>query len=288
MEFETKVWVVDWEIAKVGEIESRCYSKRFYTFESALKCARQISREIDISPCIEEMRNVDGFEYRNKMADFIETLITNCAFFSNASDIPYSFDPKDYKVPFNSLGYKKTDFSNGKDFVIDKTKYGGIVFKYGHGAEYTIKTDVKYLTEGGSCNINSTFNFKFYCANTDELNDGQISNLTLSLKRSLQKNKVRHSVKILEVLRQSNEPLTQTEIMKLTRINDRKTVWRNVKKLREAGYDIRRDDDLKYYIPKTSEVLTLKDIALIRESIELNTQIPLEEKERIIALLSKI
>ena len=311
MEFETKVWDVSWKITKVGENNTFIGQESFNTFETALKKAREISGKIDISPCLAAMRNDDGFEYRNKMADFIELLINNCAFFKDRVDIP-SLDPKDYNVPTSSFGYKKQDTHIGKDFKIEKPKTREIYFKYFHDAEYNIKTNIEYLDDiredlkhlvklksslqstygvrsyTERSKLNSGFTFNFYCENETALSYGQISKMTISLKNSIQKNKTRHSVKILEVLRQSNKPLRICDIVELTKIHDRKTITRNISKLIDSGFDIRCNENKGYYIPKVEEILTKTDMEIIRQSVELNRSISPEEKERLILLLLKL
>lgn len=310
MEFETQVWNVSWRITKIGENNNIIGQKSFNTFEAALKLAREISKKIDISPCLAAMRNDEGFEYRNKMADFIELLISNCAFFKERSDIP-SLDPKNYSVPTSSFGYKKQDTHVGKDFKIEQTKPREIYFKYFHDAEYNIRTNIEYLddiredlkhlvklksslqsTYGARSytersKLKSGFTFSFYCENESALSYGQISKMTISLKNSIQENKTRHSVKILELLRQSDKPLRICEIIKLAKISDRKTITRNISKLIDSGFDIRCDENKGYYIPKPEEILTTNDMEIIRQSVELNRNISAEEKERLIRLLLK-
>jgi hypothetical protein len=60
---------------------------------------------------------------------------------------------------------------------------------------------------------------------------------------------------------------------------------RNISKLIDSGFDSERDENKGYYIPKSKEILTSKDMQLIRESIDLNCRISPEEKNRIIQLL---
>ena len=136
--------------------------------------------------------------------------------------------------------------------------------------------------------------FRFNSENESFLNEGDISFLEIMLERkkkkvcSSGKYSIKHSVQILELLRKNDNPLRICDIVELTGICDRRTIVRNISKLIDSGFDIRRDENKGYYIPKAQEILTSKDIQLIRESIELNCRISPEEKERILQLLLKL
>ena len=300
MEIETIVWDVEWEIYICGVVKPKHGRRRFRTFEGAIKTARRIVSEINIAPSLhlQNIRKGEHSIYRNAMADFIEKLISNTAIFETKSDIP-SFLPEDYPpnvdktlIPLPDDAVNKTyyDAIDNKEnsFTIKKIQNDKkILFIYPYGPEYCIKTDLLFLDQGFSYKYDS-FKFEFYCNKKDALMQNDLVSMELTLQKRVESSKAKYSALILETLRQSDVPLSYNEIISRTRIWDRKAIWRNVKKLQEAGFDIRQDDKHRYYLPKTEEILSYKDRQIIKDSIALNPNITFEEKERLMELLSKI
>ena len=283
MDVKTTVWTVHWKMNKIGgaPIDE---SQTFMTFTSALSFARQLSSEIDISQCLDFMRNNNSLVYQKTMADLIEKVIVKCGFLDYKEDIP-SLDPQDYsgcsqvKLPTNINNFS---MKFEEDFIY---------FKYLDQCQ--LKARIYFLSEHPE-NLTLLTLFKFRCENKSFLNEGDISFLEIMLERkkkkvcSSGKYSIKHSVQILESLRKNDNPLRICDIVELTGIRDRRTIVRNISKLIDSGFDIRRDENKGYYIPKTKEILTSKDMQLIRESIDLNCRISPEDKERIISLLSRL
>ena len=167
------------------------------------------------------------------------------------------------------------------------------MFKYLSHAKHNLKTSVYFLSENPE-KLSLLTLFRFSCENESILSEGDISFLEIMLERkkkkvcSSGKYSIKHSVQILELLRKSDKPLRICDIVELSGIRDRRTIMRNISKLIDSGFDIRRDENKGYYIPKSKEILTSKDMQLIRESIDLNCRISPEEKNRIIQLLLKL
>lgn len=303
MDVKTTVWTVHWKMNKIG-LSQINESQTFMTFTSALSFARQLSSEIDISPCLNFMRNDNSLVYQKTMADLIEKVIVKCGFLDYKEDIP-SLDPRDYsgcsqiKLPTNINNFSM------------KFKEDFIYFKYLDHAKYQLKTRIYFLSEHPE-NLTLLTLFRFHCGNESFLNEGDISFLEIMLERrnkkicpsgnstidySVSKSSIdhpvgkytiKHSVQILELLRKNDNPLRICDIVELAGIRDRRTIMRNISKLIASGFDIRRDENKGYYIPKTKEIFTSKDMQLIQESIKLNPQISPEDKERIISLLSRL
>lgn len=303
MDDKITVWTVYWKMNKIGFSQIN-ESQTFTTFTSALSFARQLSSEIDISQCLGFMRNDNSLLYQRAMADVIEKVIVKCGFLDYKEDIP-SLDPKDYASC--SRVNSSTHINN---FSI-KFKDEFIYFKYLDHAKYQLKTRIYYLSEHPE-NLTLLTLFRFHCENESFLNEGDISFLEIMLDRRnkkicpsgnstidysvskssidhpVGKYSIKHSVQILELLRKSDKPLRICDIVELTGIRDRRTIMRNISKLIDSGFDIGRDENKGYYIPKAKEILTSKDMQLIRDSIDLNCRISPEEKERLIRLLLKL
>jgi biotin operon repressor len=289
MDDKITVWTVYWKMNKIGFSQIN-ESQTFTTFTSALSFARQLSSEIDISQCLGFMRNDNSLLYQRAMADLIEKVIVKCGFLDYKEDIP-SLDPKGYaNSPCIETKTKSTDTNN--DFSITyNDRY--VNFKYLRHAEHKLKTSVYFLSEHPE-KLSLLTLFRFGCENESILHEGDISFLEIILERkkkkvcSSGKYSIKHSVQILELLRKSDKPLRICDIVELTGIRDRRTIMRNISKLIDSGFDIGRDENKGYYIPKAKEILTSKDMQLIRESIDLNCRISPEEKERLMQLLLKI
>ena len=302
MELNKKVWDVTWTIHRCGETEGEHGRRRFRTFEGGKKKTQSVIADTlskgDILPYLNRIRKGENSAYRNAMADFIEKLISNGAMFASKSDIP-SLLPEDYprdkrkqsSVLFDDAGNKIEDDEfdgNENRFKIKwNATANNLYFRYPHGADRRILTNM-LLLDTPLLNSHIYFKFSYYCDNKEFLNPNDIENFTITFKSGIEHNKAKHSAQILEALKQSNEPITNTELQRLTGIGDRKAIWRNIKKLQDAGFDIQQDDKHKYYMPKTKDILSYKDIQIIKDSIMLNPNITVEEKERLIELLEKI
>ena len=315
MDDKITVWTVYWKMNKIG-FSPIADNQTFTTFTSALRFACQLSAEIDISQCLGFMRNDNSLLYQRAMADLIEKVIVKCGFLDYKEDIP-SLDPKDYASC--SRVNSSTHINNFSIKFKDKFIY----FKYLDHAKFQLKTRIYFLSEHPE-KLSLLTLFRFGCENESILHEGDISFLEIMLERkkkkvcssgnekesvlnegdissseirleckkkkvcSSGKYSIKHSVQILELLRKSDKPLRICDIVILAKISDRRTITRNISKLIDSGFDIRRDENKGYYIPKSKEILTTNDMEIIRQSVELNRNISTEEKERLIQLLLKI
>lgn len=302
MELNKKVWDVTWTIHRCGETEGEHGRRRFRTFEGGKKKTQSVIADTlskgDILPYLNRIRKGENSAYRNAMADFVEKLISNGAMFASKSDIP-SLLPEDYprdkrkqsSVLFDDAGNKIEDDEFDGDENRFKIKRNSttkqLYFRYPHGADRRILTDI-VLLDNPSINSHIYLKFEFYCDNKKLLRLNDIAQFSITFKSGIEYNKAKYSAQILEALKQSNEPITNTEIKRLTGIGDRKAIWRNIKKLQDAGFDIQQDDKHRYYLPKTKDVLSYYDMQIIKDSITLNPNITVEDKERLIELLEKI
>lgn len=305
MEFKTQVWDVQWKIYRYGVDEPECTQRRFRTFEGAQKKTQELISEkfsdgIDLLSYLQELRKGPHTSYRIAIADFIEKLILSGAFFESKKQIP-SFSAKDYPCDkynkYKNINIWRDDAGNqiedneiytaeNKFEIFGSPHPENMTFRYPHGAYPKIRTDIHILDKKSS-NRYISFSFQFKFIRKEMLEYGQISEFVVTLRDGFETNKSTYSAQILELLKRSDKPLKQHEIAEIIGV-DRKTVWRNIGALVEAGAKIEKDEHNAYYLSQTGDRLSYEDIDIIKKSIVLNPNISTEEKERLMELLSKI
>lgn len=306
MEFRTITWKVDLEIQRIGIDEIEHISKEFQTFERAQKEAQKIisdqfSNNINLAPYLKELRKGTHISYRNAIADFMEQLLSSGLIFNSRKEIPSSIYRKDYPPDihnkYRDMKIWRDDSGNQikdteveceeKEFKIFGAPYPEVItFECLYGAHPKINTNIVFLDKN-TANSYKHLTFQFKYLKKSELERGQVFNCKVTLDSNFKKNKSRYSALILDLLNRSNRPLKQCEIVKAIKL-DRKTVWRNINALIQSGTEIQKDENGGYYIPKKDAVLSHEDIEIIKRSIVLNPNVSIEEKERLLALLSKI
>ncbi len=283
MQFKSQVWYVCVKTVMEGHEESEY--RRFRTFEAAKAYTQKCVANLDISSCTDALRNDEGWEYRNAMADFLEKLISCGCMLDSPNDIP-SLSRKDYAVP-DYHGFRVKGEDPAPPLMIQtNASRTHLSFSYQYGPRYAIETDLLLAKQYYEDSV--SFSFKYDCSDTSKFSKGEYSCYSVTWRGKKERNTAKNAVQIVELLRQSDVPLTQTEIGTMIGI-DRKTVCRHINKMiAEKTYNIQRAGKRGYYIAEKASGLTHTDILKIQDSIKKNPSLKPEEKQHLLERLSEL
>ena len=287
MQFQEQVWDVRIETKSMidGESVREVTPRRFKTYEAAIAYTKERIREADISPCLGALRNDEGWEYRNAMADFLEKLVDAGCMLNSKKEIP-SLSRKEYAVPdYHGIRVKGND--PAPPLTVKANASGThLSFLYEYGPYYVIDTDI--LLPNLFHETSVSLCFRYECQHVSKVPEGEHYLYLVTLQGRLAKSTADNAVQIVELLRQSEAPLTQTQIADKIGI-DRRTAGRHINKMvAENAYNIQRAGKRGYYIAQKASGLTYGDIQTISQSIKKDSSIKSEEKERLLELLSKL